>query len=70
VTYVHTTDTVTVTNPDVTASDKENVKTVKEATLVNSSNAAAVAARCTPIINSETPSTAKLSCREKSRAIM
>lgn len=45
VTYVHTTDTVTVTNPDVTASDKENVKTVKEATLVNSSNAAAVAAR-------------------------
>jgi hypothetical protein len=43
--YVHTTGTVRVDNPNVTASDKQNVKTVKEATLVNASNAAAAAAR-------------------------
>lgn len=43
--YVHTTGTVRVDNPNVTASDKQNVKTVKDATLVNASNAAAVAAR-------------------------
>lgn len=43
--YVHTTGTARVDNPNVTASDKQNVKTVKEATLVNASNAASVAAR-------------------------
>ena len=43
--YVHTTGTVTITNPNVTASDKPNVKTVEEATLVNASNASAVANR-------------------------
>lgn len=43
--YVHTTGTVTVNNPNVTASDKQNVKTVTDATLVNSSNANEVAQR-------------------------
>lgn len=43
--YVHTTGTVTVTNPNVTASDKANVKTVQDCTLVNASNASAVANR-------------------------
>lgn len=43
--YVHTTGTVRVDNPNVTAADKQNVKAVREATLVNASNAAAVAAR-------------------------
>lgn len=43
--YVHTTGTTRVDNPNVTASDMQNVKTVKDATLVNPSNAAAVAAR-------------------------
>lgn len=45
VSYIHTTGTVRVDNPDVTASDKANVKTVEDATLVNASNAADVAAR-------------------------
>lgn len=43
--YVHTTGTVRVNNPNVTSADKQNVKEVKEATLVNATNAAAVAAR-------------------------
>lgn len=43
--YVHTTGTVTINNPNVTASDKKNVKTVTEATLVNADNAQAVAQR-------------------------
>lgn len=43
--YVHTTGTVRVDNPNVTATDKQNVKTVKDATLVNASNVAAVANR-------------------------
>lgn len=41
--YYHSTETVTITNPNVTASDKQNVKEVKEATLVNPNNAAAIA---------------------------
>lgn len=41
--YYHTTETVTITNPNVTASDKANVIEVKEATLVGPGNAAAVA---------------------------
>ncbi len=44
-TYVHTTGTVTVTNPNVTASDKANVKPLTDCTLVNASNASAVANR-------------------------
>lgn len=43
--YVHTTGTVTVENPNVTASDKKNVKSVSDATLVNADNAAEVAQR-------------------------
>lgn len=43
--YVHTTGTVTVTNPNVTASDKANVKTLTDCTLVNASNASDVATR-------------------------
>ena len=43
--YIHTTGLVRVDNPNVTATDKKNVKTVTEATLVNPANAAAVAAR-------------------------
>ncbi len=43
--YVHTTGTVRLNNPNVTASDKANIKTVDAAMLVNASNAAAVAAR-------------------------
>lgn len=45
VSYIHTTGTVRVDNPNVTASDKANVKTVEGAMLVNASNAADVAAR-------------------------
>lgn len=43
--YVHTTSVVTINNPSVTASDKPNVLEVKEATLINTSNAQAVAQR-------------------------
>lgn len=43
VTYYHTTEVTTITNPNVTASDKANVVEVKEATLVGPSNIAAVA---------------------------
>ena len=43
--YVHTTGTVRIDNPNVTASDKQNIKTVQDATLVNASNAQAVAQR-------------------------
>lgn len=43
--YVHTTGTVRINNPNVTASDKQNIKTVQDATLVNASNAQAVAQR-------------------------
>lgn len=43
VTYYHTTEVTTITNPSVTASDKQNVVEVKEATLVTPANAAAVA---------------------------
>jgi len=43
VTYYHTTETTTIVNPNVTASDKQNVIEVKEATLVTPANAAAVA---------------------------
>ena len=43
VTYYHSAKTMTITNPNVTASDKQNVVEVKEATLVNSGNVAAVA---------------------------
>ena len=43
VTYYHTTEVTTITNPNVTASDKQNVVGVKEATLVTPGNAAAVA---------------------------
>lgn len=43
VTYYHTTEVITINNPNVTASDKHNAVEVKEATLVNPSNAAAVA---------------------------
>lgn len=41
--YYHTTEVVTIKNPNVTASDKANVIEVKEATLVNRGNAAAIA---------------------------
>lgn len=43
VTYYHTTAAMTISNPNVTASDKQNVVEVKEATLVTPGNAAAVA---------------------------
>jgi len=43
VTYYHTTEVTTIVNPNVTASDKQNVIEVKEATLVTPANAAAVA---------------------------
>ena len=43
--YVHTTGTVRIDNPNVTASDKQNIKTVQDATLVNADNAQAVAQR-------------------------
>lgn len=43
--YVHKTEITTIENPNVTASDKPNVVEVKEATLVNPSNVAAVAQR-------------------------
>lgn len=41
--YYHTSTAITISNPNVTASDKQNVVEVKDATLVNSGNAAAVA---------------------------
>lgn len=43
VTYYHTTEVITISNPNVTANDKANVIEVKEATLVTPSNMAAVA---------------------------
>ena len=43
--YVHKTFVVTVTNPNVTATDKQNVITVETATLVNPNNANEVAQR-------------------------
>ncbi len=43
VTWYHTTAVTTIKNPNVTASDKQNVKEIKDATLVNPGNAAAVA---------------------------
>ena len=43
VTYYHTTEIITINNPSVTASDKANVVEVKNATLVNPGNAAAIA---------------------------
>ena len=43
VTYYHTTAVTAIKNPNVTASDKQNVAEVKDATLVSSENAAAVA---------------------------
>lgn len=43
--YVHTTGTVRIDNPNVTPSDKQNIKTVEDATLVNAENAQAVAQR-------------------------
>lgn len=42
-TYYHTTEVVTISNPNVTASDKANVVEVKDATLVNPGNAVAIA---------------------------
>jgi len=42
-TYYHTTEVTTITNPNVTASDKQNVVEVKNATLVNSGNVDAIA---------------------------
>lgn len=45
ITYIHTTAVTTLANPDVTASDKENVIEVADATLVNAANVSAVAAR-------------------------
>lgn len=42
-TYHHTTEVLTITNPNATASDKQNVIEVNQATLVHPSNAAAVA---------------------------
>ncbi len=41
--YYHSTSVVTITNPNVTPSDKQNVIEVKDATLVNPANVAAVA---------------------------
>lgn len=43
VTYYHTASVVTISNPNVTANDKQNVVEVKDATLVGAGNAAAVA---------------------------
>lgn len=43
--YVHTTGTVTVNNPNVTASDKPTPKTITDCTLINVSNASSVASR-------------------------
>jgi len=43
VVYNHSTDVTDIVNPNVTASDKQNVIEVKEATLVNPENGAAVA---------------------------
>lgn len=43
VTYYHTTAVTTITNPNVTAADKQNVVEIKDATLVNPANVAAVA---------------------------
>lgn len=42
-TWYHTTAVTTIKNPNVTASDKQNVKEFKDATLVNPGNVAAVA---------------------------
>lgn len=42
-TYYHTTEIITINNPNATASDKQNVIEVDQATLVNPSNAAAIA---------------------------
>lgn len=41
--YYHTTETTTINNPKATASDKQNVVTVDQATLVHSGNVDAVA---------------------------
>ena len=43
--YVHTTGTVTISNPNVTPSDIQNVKTITDATLVHAGNAQSVARR-------------------------
>lgn len=43
VTYYHTTSVTTISSPNVTANDKQNVVEVKDATLVGTGNAAAVA---------------------------
>lgn len=43
VTYYHNTTTTTIFNPNATASDKQNVVEVKDATLVNPENVAAIA---------------------------
>ncbi len=43
--YVHTTTVTTVNNPNVTATDKQNVVEIIDATLVNEANVAAVAQR-------------------------
>lgn len=42
-TYLHSTSTTIINNPNSTATDKQNVIEVKEATLVNAQNVAAVA---------------------------
>lgn len=42
-TYYHTTEVITINNPNATANDKQNVVEVDQATLVNPSNAAAIA---------------------------
>lgn len=43
--YVHTTAVTTISNPIVTATDKQNIVEVKDATLVSPANVAAVAQR-------------------------
>lgn len=43
--YVHTMTATTIINPNVTATDKQNVVSVEDATLVNPANVAAVAQR-------------------------
>jgi len=43
--YVHTTAVTTITNPNVTATDKQNIVKIEDATLVSSANVAAVAQR-------------------------
>lgn len=43
--YVHTTTVTTIDNPNIAASAKRNVFEIKEATLVNSGNVAAIAQR-------------------------